>query len=100
MPSDSKPEKLFERVEKLVSVLRDHHDSLHIHRNIDDFYYMQKIAELKQLEESIVDTYERLELLQKKYDSEYVILFRNWKRDLRWINKFLNQQKQELETKE
>jgi hypothetical protein len=97
MPPVSKPEKLYVRIQKLVNVLSENRKNLHIHNNINEFYYMQKVEELKQLEESITDAYKRLENLKDRYHTEYTHLYCNWKKDARWINKFVNLQKQELE---
>lgn len=100
MPLD-KPEKLYVRVQRLVDLLNENR-SLQIHSKINEFYYMQKIEELKQLDESIKSAYksitaerERLESLKHNYDAEYTELFNSWKKDVRWINKF----KLELEIK-
>jgi tetrahydrodipicolinate N-succinyltransferase len=93
------PDKLYERVKKLVNILSENHKNLHVHNNINEFYYMQKVEELKQLEESITDAYLRLESLSSKYHAEYTQLYFNWKKDARWINKLVNLEKQEVETK-
>jgi len=88
----SNPGKLFERVQKLTSVLSEHRKDLRMHRNVDEFFYMQKIEELKQLEESIEDAYKRLKALKGKFNSEYKLLYCSWKKDARWVNKFVNSQ--------
>jgi DNA repair ATPase RecN len=100
------PGKLYVRVQKLVDMLSENHRNLHVHSKINEFYYMQKVEELKQLEESITNAYqsimnarERLESLKHNYDAEYAELYYRWKKDVRWINRFVNLQKLELEPK-
>jgi DNA repair ATPase RecN len=102
----AKPEKLYVRIQKLMDMLSKHHKSLHVHSKINEFYYMQKVEELRQLEESITNAYqsianarERLESLKHNYDTEYTKLYCSWKKDVRWVNRFVNRQKLELESK-
>lgn len=104
MPLD-KPEKLYVRVQRLVDLLKENR-SLQIHSKINEFYYMQKIEELKQLDESINAAYksisaerERLENLKHNYDAEYTELYYSWKKDVRWVSRFVNVQKAEMEPK-
>jgi hypothetical protein len=55
-------------------------------RELDKFYYMQKLEELHVLDSKLHEALERVQLMVAgRYDLRREILSR-WKRDVRWLN--------------
>ena len=77
--------RLIEKLEAFVCRLEGNRD-LNIHQMVNQFYYMQKAAEFKVLCDRLEETEKKLEILTELIESEYSIAFKNWQRDLRWLN--------------
>lgn len=86
MEITNKLEKFIQRVEVLMNVLREHRNNLHIQNNVDQFYYMEKLAELRVLEENLLDEIDRLSYYQQRFENEYAQAFCRWKKDVRFLN--------------
>ncbi|MBT1701499.1 hypothetical protein KK083_31695 [Fulvivirgaceae bacterium PWU4] len=86
MEITNKLEKFIQRVEALMNVLREQRNNLHIQNNVDQFYYMEKLAELRVLEENLLDEVDRLRYYQQRFESEYAQAFCRWKKDVRFLN--------------
>jgi hypothetical protein len=82
----NKLEKFIQRVEVLMNVLREQRNNLHIQHNIDQFYYMEKLVELRVLEESLRDQVDRIKAYQERFKLEYSHAFCQWKKDVRFLN--------------
>lgn len=78
--------KFLVRIRKLISDL-DKHRSYHVHKTIDQFYYMQKAEEISflndQAEEGIGDPMESM----KKLNAFYGEVYCKWRKDVRWLNR-------------
>jgi len=56
-----------------------------VNRELDKFYYMQKLAELKILDDKLYEALERVRVMvTARYDTRREVLFR-WKGDMRWL---------------
>ena len=86
MEITNKLEKFIQRVEVLMNVLREQRNNLHIQNNIDQFYYMEKLAELRVLEENLLDEVDRLSYYQQRFENEYTQAFCRWRKDVRFLN--------------
>lgn len=54
-------------------------------RELDKFYYMQKLAELKILDDKLYEALERVRVMMAaRYDTRREVLSR-WKRDMKWL---------------
>jgi hypothetical protein len=80
--------RLVERLQQLMSGL-DFHD-LHIHHNIDEFYYLTKVEELRILMGLCEGEKKRLEAVIQLMDSKYVEVFHQWRKDVRWLCSYQN----------
>jgi len=56
-----------------------------VNRELDKFYYMQKLAELGILDDKLYEAVERVRVMMvARYDTRREVLSR-WKRDMRWL---------------
>jgi hypothetical protein len=54
-------------------------------RELDKFYYMQKLAEFRLLDEKICEALERVSVMMKaRYDKRREAMMR-WRRDMKWL---------------
>lgn len=54
-------------------------------RELDKFYYMQKLAELKMLDDKLYEALERVRVMMAaRYDTRREVMSR-WKRDAKWL---------------
>lgn len=80
-------EKL-ERFQRIISAFADKLEkekSLHVHRQIDITYYLQKAAELQELNEQLVASKGDQNYLQQRICLHYVPAYCRWKKDVRWL---------------
>jgi hypothetical protein len=80
-----KLEKFIERLNALISVL-EQRNNVQVQSRVNQFYYMQKVTELKVLEENMQEAEKRLRFLEDKLKSEYKEVYCRWKKDARWLN--------------
>jgi hypothetical protein len=80
-----KLERMLRRLTALVRVLDDRND-LVIHRHVNQFYYMQKVEELRLLIGEIVEIRERCEVLVAIVETLYPEIYHCWKKDVRWLH--------------
>jgi hypothetical protein len=81
-----KLEKFIQRLEKMVDMLEEHHGDLNITSSISQFYYVQKMETLKQYQESISETVQRMKFFADQFELEYTQVYKRWKADVRWLN--------------
>jgi hypothetical protein len=86
--TDDKLDKFLKHLDRLVSDLISHHD-LPVHSSIDQFYYMQKIEELKLLKSRLDEEIKRMTLIREALGSAYEETFNRWRKDARWLNQRL-----------
>jgi hypothetical protein len=82
----TKPLKLIQRLKDFVSFL-ERKRIIHVHQSINQFYYMEKIAELSALLEQFDDAQRRLEAVSEKLDAKYFQAFHQWRDDFLWIHR-------------
>lgn len=87
MTSDIRFSKLVKRLDQLVTDLRKHHN-IPVHSHINQFYYMQKIEELKLLQQQLSDAAKRMKFVQDLCDEKYNEIFHRWSKDARWLNRY------------
>lgn len=85
MTEHEKLPKLIERMQRLVTYLNDRND-LVTHQQVNQFFYMQKIEELKMLLKQFEETKQMLQSLTRRIDEHYLLCFEQWRKDVRWIN--------------
>jgi hypothetical protein len=84
--TDKKFEKFLKCLDQLVVDLSSKQD-LPVHTNINQFYYMQKIVELKVLKNTLEEELARLNFVQENLESVYRQVFISWSRDVRWLKR-------------
>lgn len=77
--------KLIERMQRIVTHLNDRYD-LVLHQQVNQFFYMQKIEELKVLLSQFDETSKSLEMVASRIDEHYSLCFAQWCKDARWLN--------------
>lgn len=92
MTDQHKLNKFIQRIESFILELQEK-NTLLVHSKINQFFYMQKLEELKVLVASIKDGVKRLEILEESMESSQKEIFFAWRRDARWLNKHKTQEK-------
>ena len=77
--------RLIERMQRIVTHLNSRYD-LVLHHQINQFFYMQKIEELKMLLSQFEETRKSLDALTARMDAHYILCFVRWRKDARWLN--------------
>lgn len=65
----------------------DRHDDFRIHRHVDQFYYMEKKAEMRLLLDELKELNDRLSRTSQWLDLKYREVLCRWCEDRRWINR-------------
>ena len=82
----AKVRKMIAKLDTLVTYLNEH-DEFRVHQKVDQFYYMQKRAELLVLVEQFEELQERLDRTNQWLDNTYVETFDHWRDDLLWLHR-------------
>jgi hypothetical protein len=77
--------KLIHRLRALVSFL-EREQTLSIHQNVSQFFYMQRIEELQTLCE-LFEAQENTELISVNISIKYVETYYQWRKDILWIHR-------------
>jgi hypothetical protein len=78
-------QKLEERVTGIIRELDSMPFDIVVNRELDKFYYMQKLAEMKVLDDKLYEALERVRVMMAgRYDMRREVMAR-WKRDMRWL---------------
>lgn len=87
------------RLESLASRLSKNKEYI-VHRRINQFFYMQKIEEMKILLGQFEEAAQRLEDVRRRIEENYIATYRTWSLDVRWLNnhKGTNQVNRQLNT--
>jgi hypothetical protein len=80
-----KVNKLICRIQNFVLCLKRSNDT-DIHRNIDEFYYMQKLEELEILKSQMNETNDRLQSINNRIHLHYQEIASKWSKDIRWMS--------------
>jgi hypothetical protein len=81
----AKVAKLIPRLRCLVATLEGQHDLI-VHRQINQFFYMQKSEELKILLAQAEEAQWKLKMAVDRVDTKYAEVFYQWQKDARWLN--------------
>lgn len=79
--------KLIGRLQSLASRLAKNNDYT-VHRRISQFFYMQKIEEMKILLEQLEEAGLKLEDVKRRIGENYIATYRAWRFDVRWLNNY------------
>lgn len=82
--SVEKLEKVQERFENMVKTLQSS-CSISLHRNVDQFFYMQKVAEFTTLKEQLEAALRTLQDIQQRAYTHYSLAYTVWRKDMRLI---------------
>lgn len=88
-------EKLMFRFQQMISSLAGKKD-LRLHANIDQFYYMQKLVELRLLVTILKGACPAETLLHQKINDRYRGMYCTWKKDARFLNRYLRTAQRDL----
>ncbi|HEX8061227.1 MAG TPA: hypothetical protein VF473_09850 [Cyclobacteriaceae bacterium] len=78
-------QKLEERVIAIIRALETMPFDIVVNRELDKFYYMQKLAELRMLDDKLYEALERVRVMMEgRYETRREVLSR-WKNDVRWL---------------
>ncbi len=91
-----KLEKLETRMLNMVRCLV-HHNQLHIHQAINQFYYMQKAEELRIMRERLLKAQEEFDTLTGHIQDRYTEVFCKWRTDMQWLNSHGNLNKDSMQ---
>jgi hypothetical protein len=80
--------KLLAKVRQLIDVLESHRH-LTIHEKVNQFYYMEKVEELKVLEEQAAEFEKSLHLFRGRIHLRCEELGTRWSKDVRWVQQEL-----------
>jgi hypothetical protein len=86
--SGDKVRRLISAQQELLYLMKNNLD-LETFNAIDETFYLQKVAELCIMLEQIDELGNRLRLFNERLTSEYTLVFRQWSRDARWLNRKL-----------
>jgi hypothetical protein len=77
--------KLEDRVLEIIRDLDAMPFDIVANRELDKFYYMQKLAELKVLDDKLYEAVERVRIMiAGRYDTRRELMLR-WKKDVKWL---------------
>lgn len=89
MTSEKKFKKFLALINRLVFDLR-RNNTLQVQGNVNQFFYLQKIAELETLKERLDEAEKRAVFMREAFETHYTELYQRWSKDVRWLNKHLN----------
>lgn len=92
MTSCEKPTKLIDRMQRLVTYLNER-NNLILHQQVNQFFYMQKIEELKMLLRQLEEINKSLDAVTLCIHEHYSLCFAQWSKDARWVNTYGQQQR-------
>jgi hypothetical protein len=81
--------KLLLQLELLISALEEH-KCIVVHSKINQFYYMEKVVELRTLSDRAAEIQLQLEQINSVFESTYSEVFCRWRKDARWLNFHFN----------
>ena len=88
MANYTRVRKLILRLSHMTRQLVEYRYDLVVHREIDQFFYMQREEELRVLLEEVEKAADQLADIKSKIDSKYQQAYCRWCRDVRWISKY------------
>ena len=78
-------QKLEERVLKIIRELDSMPYDIVANRELDKFFYMQKLTEMQMLDDKLFEALERVRVMMlARYDTRRDVMKR-WKRDMHWL---------------
>jgi hypothetical protein len=80
----AKLNKLIQKIQTFARRLESTRE-FKVHRNINHFYYMQKVTELTVLYEQFDEAQQKLSFLTSRIEKEYGCIVDQWSRDVRWL---------------
>lgn len=80
--------KLLIKIESIIVIL-NRERSYRVHQQVDQFFYMQKSAELSLLIQHYEELQEQIDQIDEWVEEKYVEVFNRWKKDARWLGKNL-----------
>lgn len=83
--SDLFDRKLEERMHHMIMLMDLFSHDLVVNREVSKFYYMQKLAELRVLDDQLHEALERVKLITAERCKKREEVALNWKRDIRWV---------------
>lgn len=88
MTSYTRVRKLIQRLRHMTSLLVEHRYNLVVHREIDQFFYMQREEELRMLLEEVEKAADQLAEIRSKIELKYQQAYCRWCKDVRWFSKY------------
>jgi hypothetical protein len=79
--------KLIGKLQRLVDQL-ENLTGLPVHQNINQSYYMQKVAELQMLHDRLTEIIEKEKTTCDLISKITPGIIESWKRDVRWLQKY------------
>ncbi|MBX2956199.1 MAG: hypothetical protein KF846_08580 [Cyclobacteriaceae bacterium] len=92
MDTPEKLSKLTEKMQQLVNRLHARQDLI-LHERVSQFFYMQKIEELKILADQFDTLKTNLDNLTQHLHEHYSLCFSQWCRDVRWVNLYIHRER-------
>lgn len=87
--SVEKLDKVINHLQEMVHRLDKSFD-LQLHKTVDQFYYMQKVEELKFLKDEYEVAIANLKRIQNRLENDYPLIFETWRRDVRSFAKLVS----------
>ena len=79
-------------MQRLVTYLNER-NNLILHQQVNQFFYMQKIEELKMLLRQLEEINKSLDAVTLCIHEHYSLCFAQWSKDARWVNTYGQQQR-------
>jgi hypothetical protein len=86
-----KLEKFINHLNTLIETLESHRRDAAIQRQTNQYYFMQKEAELRLLYEQIENASKRLKFTEDTFNKVYSEVFIRWRKESRWVNQYLQE---------
>ena len=78
-------QKLEQRIQDIIRLLELMPHDIVANREVDKFYYMQKLAELRLIDERLYEALECVRIMMAGRYETRLELVRRWKKDVRWL---------------
>ncbi len=79
--------QLIRAIEEMIDQL-NRRNSLEVHKQISQSYYMLKAEELRLLSDQFHEAQQRYEVILGRVNEHYKNVFCKWKEDVKWLNTY------------
>ena len=81
--------RILARIEGILKVLKSHPRELRLHQHVDEFYYLQKRAEILTMLEKLTEASNRLVAVMNNIETNHSSVTAQYVKDLKIVSAFL-----------